>query len=412
MDIKNLVTFIHVAELRSFTKAGDKLGYSQSTVSFQIRQLENELGVPLFERINRTVTLTEHGIRLLRSAYKINELLESFQEETKAETKVHGRVRLAIADSLSSEVIRRIFPELHRKYPDITLECISAGTQEMFRLLNQNEADIVYTLDNHIYDTNYVIQQESRIGVHFVCAAGNALAARDAIALTELVKQPFLLTEKGMSYRRMLELFIGEELAGRALVRPDVAEPASFETARPELALFDAQAEKLAAQRRLVKSATRPRFGLFAQGYYGYPGMDYFESMMSNDWSWNALVGFRMSWNFGAFYTKKNSLGKLRTAQRQLDVQRDVFLFNTRLQTVEESGDIARLRRALADDVRIVQLRRAVREAAESKLRNGVIDTNDLLRKITEEATAATARSAREIELVKTIYELKHTINR
>ena len=112
------------------------------------------------------------------------------------------------------------------------------------------------------------------------------------------------------------------------------------------------------------------------------------------------------------FYTKKNSLGKLRTAQRQLDVQRDVFLFNTRLQTVEESGDIARLRRALADDVRIVQLRRAVREAAESKLRNGVIDTNDLLRKITEEATAATARSAREIELVKTIYELKHTINR
>lgn len=99
-------------------------------------------------------------------------------------------------------------------------------------------------------------------------------------------------------------------------------------------------------------------------------------------------------------------------AQRQLDVQRDVFLFNTRLQTVEESGDIARLRRALADDVRIVQLRRAVREAAESKLRNGVIDTNDLLRKITEEATAATARSAREIELVKTIYELKHTINR
>ena len=75
MDIKNLVTFIHVAELRSFTKAGDKLGYSQSTVSFQIRQLENELGVPLFERINRTVTLTEHGIRLLRSAYKINELL-------------------------------------------------------------------------------------------------------------------------------------------------------------------------------------------------------------------------------------------------------------------------------------------------------------------------------------------------
>ena len=133
---------------------------------------------------------------------------------------------------------------------------------------------------------------------------------------------------------------------------------------------------------------------------------------MGSDWSWNAMVGVKMSWNFGAYYTKKNSLNKLRTAKHQIDVQRDIFLFNTQLQTTEESGDITRLRKALADDDRIVQLRRSVREAAESKLRNGVIDTNDLLRKITEEATAATARSAREIELIKTIYELKHTINR
>ena len=139
--------------------------------------------------------------------------------------------------------------------------------------------------------------------------------------------------------------------------------------------------------------------------------MDFFESMMSSDWSWNAMIGVKMSWNFGAYYTKKNSLNKLRTAKRQVDVQREVFLFNTQLQTTAENGDIARLRKALADDDRIVALRRSVREAAESKLRNGVIDTNDLLRKITEEATAATARSAREIELVKTIYELKHTIN-
>lgn len=220
------------------------------------------------------------------------------------------------------------------------------------------------------------------------------------------------ITASRESYRRMLEVFIGRPLGGEPLARPDVAEPHTFEPARPELALFDASADKLAAQERLVKSATRPRFGLFAQGYYGYPGMDYFQSMMSSDWSWNALVGVKMSWNFGAYYTKKNSLNKLRTAQAQVEVQRDIFLFNTRLQTTEENGDIARLRKALADDDRIVALRRSVREAAESKLRNGVIDTNDLLQKITDEATAATARSAREIELLKSIYELKHTLNR
>lgn len=213
------------------------------------------------------------------------------------------------------------------------------------------------------------------------------------------------------SYRQMLEIFIGKELGEQQLILPDTEQPVSYDNARPELALFDAKIEKLTAQEKLVKASTRPRFGLFAQGYYGYPGMDFFESMMSSDWSWNAMIGVKMSWNFGAYYTKKNSLNKLRTAKRQVDVQREVFRFNTQLQTTAENGDIARLRKALADDDRIVALRCSVREAAESKLRNGVIDTNDLLRKITEEATAATARSAREIELVKTIYELKHTIN-
>lgn len=214
------------------------------------------------------------------------------------------------------------------------------------------------------------------------------------------------------SYRRMLEIFTGRPLDGERLERPDASEPRSMESSRPELALFDATADKLTAQERLVKAATRPHFGLFAQGYYGYPGMDYFQSMMSPDWSWNAMAGVKMSWNFGAYYTRKNSLAKLRTAKEQVEMQREIFLFNTRLQTAEESGDIARLRKALADDDRIVALRRSVREAAESKLRNGVIDTDDLLRKITDEAAAATARSAREIELLKTIYELKHTINR
>ncbi|WP_295937343.1 TolC family protein [uncultured Alistipes sp.] len=213
------------------------------------------------------------------------------------------------------------------------------------------------------------------------------------------------------SYRRMLSVFVGRPLQDEPLVRPEAVEPASVEPERPELALFEAQIDKFEAQQSLVKSSSRPRFGLFAQGYYGYPGLNFMEAMNSSDWSWNAVVGVQMSWNFGSYYTKKNSLNKLRTAQRQVEVQRDVFLFNTRLQTTEESGEIIRLRKALADDDRIVTLRRSVREAAESKLRNGVIDTNDLLGKITDEATATTARSAREIELLKAIYELKHTIN-
>lgn len=213
------------------------------------------------------------------------------------------------------------------------------------------------------------------------------------------------------SYRKMLELLIGKSLGDGKLTRPDVAEPTTLEPARPELALFDAKAGRIAAQERLAKTSVMPRFSLFAQGYYGYPGMDMFEGMMNDDWSWNALVGVRMNWSIGAYYTKKNTLQKLRIAQQQVDVQRDVFLFNTSLQATQENGVIMSLKSALADDNKIVALRRSVREAAEAKLANGIIDTNDLLRKITEEAQATTARSAREIELLKTIYELKHTVN-
>ncbi|MCD7794752.1 MAG: TolC family protein, partial [Alistipes sp.] len=120
------------------------------------------------------------------------------------------------------------------------------------------------------------------------------------------------------SYRRMLAVFIGRELDNERLLRPDAAEPAAAEPNRPELALFDAKIDKFAAQESLVKSSTRPRFGLFAQGYYGYPGLNFMQDMLSSDWSWNAVVGVRMSWNFGGYYTRRNSLGKLRTAPRQV----------------------------------------------------------------------------------------------
>ena len=214
------------------------------------------------------------------------------------------------------------------------------------------------------------------------------------------------------SYRRMLGLFIGQELGDRVLWKPEVVEPLAKENARPELSMFAAKIDRLAAQEKLVKSSSMPRIGFFAQGYYGYPGLDFMQGMMNSDWSWNALLGVKLSWNFGAYYTQKNNLNKLRTSRQQVEVQRDIFLFNMELQAAQDNGNIARLRRALADDDRIVALRRSVREAAESRLRNGVIDTHDLLTKITDESTASMARSMREIELLKTIYELKHTINR
>lgn len=213
------------------------------------------------------------------------------------------------------------------------------------------------------------------------------------------------------SFRRMLELFIGQKLITEKLERPAMCEVLSSTSARPELELFDAQENRLAAQRKAINSSVMPRFSAFAQGYYGYPGMDMFKSMVSTDWSLNAIIGVRMSWNIGAFYTMKNNLEKLKTAEQQIAVQRDVFLFNTRMLTTQDDGEIARLRKAVEDDERIVELRRRVRMAAESQLENGVIDATDLLCKITDETNAVLARSTHEIELLQAIYRLKTTLN-
>ena len=213
------------------------------------------------------------------------------------------------------------------------------------------------------------------------------------------------------SYRRMLEIFIGQPLAAENLERPAMQQLQSRTSARPELALFEAQESKLEAQRKAINASLMPRFSAFAQGYYGYPGLDMFKSMVSSAWTPNAIVGVRMSWNIGAFYTKRNNLEKLNAAQKQIAVQRDVFLFNTQMQTTQDDGEIARLRKAIEDDNRIVELRRRVRMAAESQLENGVIDATDLLRKITDETSATLARSTHEIELLQAIYRLKTTLN-
>ena len=213
------------------------------------------------------------------------------------------------------------------------------------------------------------------------------------------------------SYRRMLEIFIGQPLAAENLERPAMPQLQSRTSARPELALFEAQESKLEAQRKAINASLMPRFSAFAQGYYGYPGLDMFKSMVSSAWTPDAIVGVRMSWNIGAFYTKRNNLEKLNAAEKQIAIQRDVFLFNTEMQTTQDDGEIARLRQAITDDSRIVELRRRVRMAAESQLKNGVIDATDLLRKISDETAAALARSTHEIELLQATYRLKTTLN-
>ena len=224
MDTKNLPTFIYVAELRSFTKAADRLGFSQSTVSFQIKQLETELSCQLFERINHTVHLTEKGREVLEYAHQINRMTRELKDSMKEEAS-SGYIRLAMADSLCTSLLSRDFLHFRKLYPNISLKIIAAGTEEMFRLMNHNEADAILTLDNHIYNTEYRILREEKVRTFFVAGAGTRIASASSLSIEELLLQPFILTEKGMSYRRLLE----EKLAELSLEIQPVLEIGSTE---------------------------------------------------------------------------------------------------------------------------------------------------------------------------------------
>lgn len=217
VDMKNIETFIQVAELCSFTKAAKKLGYSQSTVSFQIRQLEEDLKVQLLERINHTVALTEAGRKVLDYAHQLDRLTMNMRKELKPQPFITGHIRIAMADSLACWILQDHFEAFRREQPGITLKLMTASTQEMFRLLNQNEADLVYTLDQHFYNSDYIIADEEQIEAHFVAAPDFLPVSSRRVPVRELIQFPFLLTEKGMSYRRLMD----EHLAQLSLeVRP------------------------------------------------------------------------------------------------------------------------------------------------------------------------------------------------
>lgn len=210
MDFRNLTTFVQVAELGNFSRAAEKLGYSQPTVSVQIRQLEEELGFRLFDRIGHAVRLTDKGREALVYAQQVCLLCQQMSLDDPENKDQETLIRVATADSLSASLLHDCFPLIQQKHPGIHMVLTTAGTGDLFRLLDQNEVDLVCTLDSHIYNTHYRIAGEKKIGVHFVVSANDPLAAQDSVSKEDFITQNLLLTEKGMSYRRLLDEWLSK----------------------------------------------------------------------------------------------------------------------------------------------------------------------------------------------------------
>ena len=205
MELRNLITFIYVAELGSFTKAAEQLDYSQSTVSFQIKQLEEELGCLLFERINHTITLTEKGHELVSYAHQICALTDEFKESLEEEKECSGHIHIVTPDSVCDDMINRNYIDFHNKYPDISVKFTTADTTVMFDMLDHNEADVIITLDSHSYHKDYVIAKEEPLSTHLVANANSKFAGAKDLSINDIINEPFVLTEYGQGYRRVFD---------------------------------------------------------------------------------------------------------------------------------------------------------------------------------------------------------------
>ena len=225
----------------------------------------------------------------------------------------------------------------------------------------------------------------------------------------KVVQQATGLEAQRSALQRMLSAFCGIEV--KQIVRPPLTPPVGGGNARPELRAIDAQLRLADAQEKALDAALMPKLGVFAQGYYGYPGYNMFEDMLSHKFSWNGMIGARLTWNMGALYTRKNDKAKIQLQRDMAETNRDVFLFNNNLEQIQQNENIQRYKKLMADDEEIISLRSSIRKAAESKLSHGIIDVNDLVKEINNENAAKVQQTVHEIEMLKEIYDLKYTTN-
>lgn len=215
--------------------------------------------------------------------------------------------------------------------------------------------------------------------------------------------------EKG--YRDMLTIFTGIDMSSEILLMPSANIPLDLTPRRPELTLFSAQMSLNSAQKKLATVSLMPKIGLFAQTYYGYPGIDYFRAMTERSLSLNALAGVKVSWNIYSFYTKNSTVKKLDISNAEIETDRNTFLFNNQLQTSSQLEHIRGLEETMKNDARIVELRGNVRKVAESQLSNGVIDATALITKINDETQARLAAAYHSIQFIQAIFNLKDNLN-
>lgn len=210
MELRQLRSFLKVVELQSFSKAAKALGYSQSAMSVQIRELETELGVRLFDRLGKCVRVTSHGEELAQEAMPLLQEVEALGERMR-NTPREEVLHLGMIDSLCEAKMPSVMEYFSRRYPRIHVKVTIDSPQNLLERLNHNEIDLAYILDQPVYDVKWVRALEEPENIVFVCSRRSPLALEKEVTLNQLLGQRFFLTEKDDNYRRCLDQYLAAQ---------------------------------------------------------------------------------------------------------------------------------------------------------------------------------------------------------
>lgn len=226
MEFRNINTFLKVAGTQNFSRAAQQLGYTQSAVTVQIKQLENELQVQLFERIGKRVYLTEKGQEFVAYANEIMRVTERAKNFPAQSSALEGTLCIGGVESICTALLPGFLLKFYESCPKVQVTIRSGTTEELMEMAKSNEIDLICTLDQKVMGREWVRAAVTEEEIVFVTLADQNNSVPGRIPIETLIQKPFLLTEKGAAYRYELERL----LSGKNLEIEPVLEIGNTET--------------------------------------------------------------------------------------------------------------------------------------------------------------------------------------
>ena len=204
MEIRQLETFVHVAQLQSFSRAAEVLGYTQSAITVQIRLLENELETRLFDRTGKRVLLTPSGKEFLEHAsrilYDVNKAKKSMNDDAELKNPLH----IGTIESLCTAKLPAVLSKFREFHPKVNMQVTIDTPEQLIRMMEHNGLDLIYILDSPRWDQIWVKGMEKAEPVVFVASADSEFAGK-TLKMENILEEPFFLTEKNANYRQALD---------------------------------------------------------------------------------------------------------------------------------------------------------------------------------------------------------------